>query len=423
MNLLIVDDQPTNRKLLRAQLEGEGHRVEEASNGVEALEKLARARFDAVISDILMPSVDGFRLCREIRSSATLDRGMPLVLYTSTYSSAGDRQLAEAVGADGYVIKPAPTAVILAAVEEARRRAAVRAPALAAALPETEVLKQYSEVLVQKLEARNDQLHAALSRLQGAHEEIVCLNKDLDRRVQERTAALDAANNELEAFSYSVSHDLRAPLRHIDGFAALLAETSAQLLDEEGRRVLQKIRDAAARMHRLIEDLLELSRAGRAELRRAEVDLENLLDEAIHSLQPDLAGRQIEWRRTRLPTALADAGLMRQVFINLLSNALKYSRRRPLALIEIGWREEGAGEIVIYVRDNGVGFDMQHAAHLFGVFRRLHASEEFEGTGIGLASVERIVSRHGGRVWAEAVVDGGATFYFTLPRPSAGNDC
>jgi light-regulated signal transduction histidine kinase (bacteriophytochrome) len=273
---------------------------------------------------------------------------------------------------------------------------------------------------VSKLETRNAQLQETLEKLQIAHEQIIELNRDLDLRVQQRTAALNAANRELEAFSYSVSHDLRAPLRHISGFASILQESSIDRLDDDGRDQLKKILDASRRMDQLIQDLLELSHAGRSQMRGAQLDLEVLLDEALWSLRPDLEGRNIEWQRGRLPKVLGDASLLRQVLINLLSNAVKYSQPRALARIEIGSREAPPGEIVIFVRDNGVGFDMKYAGELFGVFRRLHGADEFEGTGIGLAIAQRIIARHGGRIWAESVVDGGATFFFSLPAPTAG---
>ena len=287
------------------------------------------------------------------------------------------------------------------------------------------MLKQYSEALVRKLSEKNSELQGALDSVQIAHDEILKLNRELDARVQQRTAELEianrkltAANEELEAFSSSVSHDLRAPLRHINGYAAILGELVGEKLDEEGQLALSRISDAAKQMRQLINDLLAFSRIGRAEMRTTVVDLEALVAESIRSLHSEVNGRSIVWKRDPLPRAQGDPALLSQVFVNLLSNAVKYTRPRDPARIEIGFRDEGKEELVIFVRDNGVGFDMRHSQGLFEPFHRLHRAEEFEGTGIGLANVRRIVSRHGGRAWAEGIVDGGATFYFTLAKPA-----
>jgi PAS domain S-box-containing protein len=238
------------------------------------------------------------------------------------------------------------------------------------------------------------------------------------RDLQQHMIELAAVNRELEAFSYSVSHDLRAPLRHITGFAMMLEESSAAALDAEGRRYLRTITDSARRMGRLIDDLLLFSRVGRAQLTRARVDLNDLVRDAQREVSADLNGRRVHWRIGDLPVVQGDPSLLRLVLVNLLSNALKYSATRPESHVEIAAAPAG-DEMVVSVRDNGVGFDMQYADKLFGVFQRLHSADEFEGTGIGLANVRRIVQRHGGRTWAEGRVDGGATFYFSLAAEGA----
>jgi signal transduction histidine kinase len=415
MNLLIVDDYPNNLKLLRSALEAEGHRVIESGDGLEALQVLRREPVDAVISDILMPNLDGFRLCHEIRYSREFDSTIPVILYTATYNSPSDRQLAETVGADAYLLKPAPTHAILDAIHSAQRDAGARTAATAPHADEHYVLEQYSATLVRKLERRNSELHEGIGNLQAAHEHIRELNQNLEARVAQRTAALAAANKELEAFSFSVSHDLRAPLRHISGFAQLLDESVGSTLAGENRDFLTQIIMAARRMDQLIDALLEFARTSRAEMQLSEVDLEDLVNEAMAMLQTDLKGRNIHWQRAHLPRVRGDATLLRTVFVNLLSNAIKYTRTRDPASIEIGTRKGRSGELVVFVRDSGVGFDLRYAQRLFGVFQRLHRVDEFEGTGIGLANVLRIITRHGGAVWAEAAVNHGATFSFSLP--------
>jgi signal transduction histidine kinase len=249
--------------------------------------------------------------------------------------------------------------------------------------------------------------------LRTTESEVRQLNLELEERVARRTADLQAANRELEAFSYSVSHDLRAPLRAVDGFSQAALEDYGAQLPEEGRRYLQTIRDGAQRMAVLIDDLLTFSRLGRLPLRKQAIDMSKLAHEALGGLEELRTGRTIDVRIGELLPCQGDPALLKQVWVNLLSNAVKYSRKRDAAVVEIGARRD-SGETIYSVSDNGSGFDMQYADKLFGVFQRLHRAEEFEGTGVGLAIVKRVIHRHGGRVWAEAAVDRGATFCFTL---------
>lgn len=244
------------------------------------------------------------------------------------------------------------------------------------------------------------------------------LNAGLERRVAERTLQLEAANKELEAFAYSVSHDLRSPLRHIDGFVGMLTRHAGGSLDPEGKRYLSVISDSARRMAALIDDLLSFSRFGRVELKRGQVDLSQLVESVRADLSGEAEGRQIHWEVERLPVIEGDPAMLKQALANLLGNAIKYTRPVEQARIEVGSRREGA-ELVVFVKDNGVGFEMQYAGKLFQVFQRLHPAQQFEGTGIGLANVGRIIRRHGGRVWAEGAPGQGATFSFALPLHEA----
>ncbi len=264
----------------------------------------------------------------------------------------------------------------------------------------------------------NDEVGALTDAFNEMLAEISKLRGTLEQRVQERTAQLEAANRELEAFSYSVSHDLRAPLRHIDGFVDMLRKSAQETLSATGRRYLDVISESAKRMGALIDDLLVFSRMGRAEMRRTNVNMDGLVAECISEMAQDLHGRAIEWDIAPLPEVNGDRAMLKQVWVNLISNAVKYSRDRSLAKIAVRSRELNARELEFSVQDNGAGFDMKYAGKLFGVFQRLHLNEEFEGTGIGLANVRRIILRHGGKIGAEGKINEGATFYFTLPKPN-----
>jgi light-regulated signal transduction histidine kinase (bacteriophytochrome) len=265
--------------------------------------------------------------------------------------------------------------------------------------------------------ARTERTVVAQVKLESESQAAIERNEQDITRLNEKLTIsneqLAVANADLEAFSYSVAHDLRSPIRQIAGFSKILLEEFGPQLPAEARRYLDKVTDGAKHMGALVDDLLNLAQVGRQPLTLKLTTLNSIVAVALESLQAECAGRHIEWRIDKLCSVACDRGLLKQAFVNLLSNAIKYSRSRDLAVIEVGQLELD-GEHVIFVRDNGVGFDMQYANKLFGVFQRLHSAAEFEGTGIGLATVERIIRKHGGRIWAQAELDRGATFFFTI---------
>jgi light-regulated signal transduction histidine kinase (bacteriophytochrome) len=261
----------------------------------------------------------------------------------------------------------------------------------------------------------------ALERGRGSRELVLSeirvrnLNESLERRVADRTAELAAANRELETFTYSVSHDLRAPLRQIDGFSRILVEHAGPGLDSKSQHYLRRIQEGTQHMGRLVDDLLNLAQLGRQEMHTRPTPLAALVNDALQELRADVGDRVIRWMIGELPTVECDPGLMQIVLTNLLSNAIKYTRPREVATIEVG-STASDGWDTVFVRDNGVGFNMKYADKLFGVFQRLHRADQFEGSGVGLATVQRIIHKHGGEIWVEAEVDQGATFCFTLPQ-------
>jgi signal transduction histidine kinase len=269
----------------------------------------------------------------------------------------------------------------------------------ALALPSPEQLRKSNEALQNEIRERG----LAAVRIESLNKELVS-----------RTAKIQTTNKELESFAYSVSHDLRAPLRHIDGYVNLLGEKS-KTLGPEGERYTKKISESAKQMGLLIDNLLAFSGMGRSAMQHEWIDSYALVEQVREELAPDTQGRTIDWKIGKLPRVYADKALLKQVWMNLLGNAIKYSRNKEKAVIEVG-STEGPADFEFSVRDNGAGFDMKYVGKLFGIFQRLHLKEEFEGTGIGLANVQRIIARHGGKTWAEGEINVGATFYFTLPK-------
>jgi light-regulated signal transduction histidine kinase (bacteriophytochrome) len=333
-----------------------------------------------ILLDVHMPGMDGIETAEMIRARER-SRQTPIIFLTGSHMTQEMVFKGYSTGAVDYLLKPIVPAILLAKVE---------------VFVELAIARQHLQAEI----AERARIAAEISSLNAA--------------LAERNRDLIAANADLETFSYSVSHDLRAPLRHITAFITMIEESLGEKLQPNDRSRMNMVKDGARRMAQIIDDLLSFSKIGRAEMRKAPVDLNTLVREALSRIEPELANRRIDWTIRQLPEVRGDYNLLRQVLVNLVSNAVKYTRPRDPAKVEIE-SVPGNGEMIVAIRDNGVGFDMEYAGKLFGVFHRLHGENEFEGTGIGLANVRRIVQRHGGRVWAEGKVGHGAAFYFSIP--------
>lgn len=406
--ILVVEDSPTQAQQLQYMLEQHGYEVSIASNGRIALEMLPTFKPALVISDVNMPEMDGYELSRRIKADESFGK-TPLILVT-TMSDPHDVIRGLECGADNFLTKPYDEDYLVSRVRYALANRELHESNNAGMGVEIFFNGHRHFITADRLQI--------LNLLLSTYDAAIQRNKELNRnheKLQTLNMELDNANKELESFSYSVSHDLRAPLRHIDGFLGLLEKNAAHLLDAKGLGYLRTIAESAKEMGCLIDDLLAFSRMARVEMMHKEMDVALLVKETIRDLGPEIQGRKIHWNIASLPLIHADLAMMRQVFANLLANATKYTRTREISEIEIGVQSK-AKETIFFVRDNGVGFDMQYVDKLFGVFQRLHRAEDFEGTGIGLANVRRIIARHGGRTWAEGKLDQGATFYFSLPK-------
>jgi len=381
VNILLVDDKTENLLALESILEAPGYHLVRALSGQDALLALLARDYAAIVLDVQMPGMTGIELAQIVRGRKKTQH-IPILFLTA--HSEENAIAGYQAGAVDFLTKPLQPAVL-------RSKVAVFAD-----------LFRKSSALKLEVEERRQ-----------AEERIGQLNKELSERVEE----LAAANAELESFSYTVSHDLRAPLRQVSGFVALLQESLGERQSEQDSEYIGLIANAVNRMGHLIDDLLRFSRFGRAELNRSLVNLTPLVEQVRETLAPALAGRDVRWKIGQLPEVEGDSAMLRQVFASLLDNALKFTRTQACAEIEVGARKE-PDEYVFFVRDNGVGFDPRHAGKLFGVFERLHTGAEFEGTGIGLASVRRIIQRHNGRSWAESAPNKGTVVYFSLPVSS-----
>ncbi len=415
MKVLIVDDKLENLYLLRALLSARGDEVLEASDGRQALALARQVPPELVISDILMPVMDGFALCREWRADPAL-RPIPFIFYTATYTEEKDKEFALSLGADLFLVKPLEGPLFLREIDSVMKQRPAASTTANEALEESDFYRQYNVRLVHKLESKLEEIEEKNRQLVGKEIALREVNAQLGQRVEERTAELIRLNEELASFNYSVSHDLRAPLRHISGFAQALAEDCGEQLSPKGQDYLARIRSAASNMGGMIESLLRLSRLTYGDIDSQEVDLSQLAQGIVANLRADFPERSVDVFIKPEMRVVGDRNLLAILLENLLDNAWKYTAKTDHPSVEIGATHQGV-ETVYFVRDNGVGFDMQYADKLFGPFQRLHGKEEFEGTGIGLATVRRIIARHGGRVWAEGTPGGGAGVYFTFGAP------
>jgi PAS domain S-box-containing protein len=554
--VLIVDDIEDNRYLLESLVKGYGFSTVSANNGAEALGLAKKSPPDIIISDILMPVMDGYSLCREWKKDPEL-KNIPFVFYTATYTHPKDEEFALSLGAEKFLIKPQEPDYFISVINQVlidfkADNIELHKPS---DLAEINHLKQYNETLIRKMEDRmlkseesekkireyaerlekeiEEKNHATLALKESearfrsyfelsnagisitspdkgwvdvndhlcemlgyskeelqllswadlthpedlnndlehfnqvmagksngysidkrfihknksivwvnlsvrcvrrpdftvnyfvalmfdiserklAEEKIKMMNEELEKRVAQRTMQLQAANKELETFSYSVSHDLRAPLRAISGFTRILSEDYKKQLDTEGQRICKVIAENTQKMGQLIEDILKFSRFGKAEMSLTEIDMFQLANSVFLEITTEEDRKKISFRVEQIPSAKGDRNLIKQVWINLISNAVKFSSKKEKAVINIGSNVEEKS-VVYFINDNGVGFDMNYAGKLFNVFQRMHTSEEFEGTGVGLAIVKHVINRHNGKVWLQSEPDKGTTLFFSLP--------
>jgi signal transduction histidine kinase len=406
VQILIAEDSPTQAERLRYTLEEAGYRVSTATNGLNAYNQARHARPTLVISDIVMPEMDGYQLCQQVKSDPLL-RDIPVILVT-TLSDPQDVIRGLECGADNFVVKPYDEKYLLSRIEFVLANYSMRQPDQDGSGVPIHFNGQRHVI--------NADRRQILNLLVSTYEAAIQRNRELTLTREALRAAnlsLEATNKELEAFSYSVSHDLRAPLRTIEGFSECLLEDHATSLDGAGRDLLDRMQKASGRMKQLIEDLLNLSRVSRGDMKREAVNITGLAETVVADLRTQYPARQVEMKIAPAMVAQGDARLLRVALENLLGNAWKFTAKQPLASIEFGNSVEN-GQSVFFIRDNGAGFDMSQAEKLFGTFQRLHSSEEFPGTGIGLATVQRIINRHRGRIWAHGTPGQGATFFFSL---------
>jgi signal transduction histidine kinase len=441
-DILIVEDSATQAAQIKYLLESHHYKVLVSQNGQQALVWLSRHKPSLVISDIVMPEMNGFELCEKIKSDERTE-DIPVILLTSL-SDPDEVIEGLSCGADSFITKPYNNEYLISNIEqiltekaspestrdtigieinydgkkrlirtEQQKVVKLLLNIYQGAIHQNNELIQTRDELRLLNERLEDLVEERTKELKKDEEKILAFNAELEQRIIERTSQLEVANKELEAFTYSVSHDLRAPLRAVDGFSRFVLEDYENKIDSEGKRLLNLIRSNIQKMDQLITDLLALSRVTRCELNFSGIDMTQMAISMFkESAAPDVTDK-ISLKVDQLPEAYADPTYMRQVWANLIANAIKFSSKEKKPSIKVcGITENGFN--VYYVKDNGVGFNPEYAHKLFGVFQRLHKSDDFEGTGVGLAIIQRIIHRHGGKVWAESEEGKGATFYFSL---------
>ena len=405
--VLVVEDNREMHDFIRDSLPPQVASIG-AYSGREGLTVALASKPDLILSDVMMPDMSGDELVVAIRGLREFDN-VPIILLTAKADDELKVRMLRG-GAQDFLNKPFVVAELVARVSNQLAISHTRR------ILQDELASSEADVagLAKDLAVRKRAVEDALDELRERDAALARLNAELEQRVVERTEQLTAANRDLEIFSYSVSHELRAPVRHLIGFSKLLQDRYGEQLDDDARSFLHFIARGARRMNELMDALLALGRAGRADPAWGEVDLDELVAEVRAELGPDTTDRRIEWTIGRLPRVQADRRLLKVVVTNLLSNAIKYSRTRDVTKIDVGHVDADPGSCHVWVRDNGVGFDPRHADQLFGVFRRLHSQEQFEGSGLGLATAQRILQKHRGRLWAESRPGEGATFHFSL---------
>jgi hypothetical protein len=419
-SILLVDDRKDKSMAMETVLAELGENIVTVNSGKDALRLLLEQEFAVILLDVNMPGLDGFETAYLIRQRKSLEH-TPIIFVTGISDTDTHVSRGYSLGAVDYILTPVLPDVLRTKVSvfvelyKKNRQLKRQAERLREAHDELEIRVKNRTF---QLAVANESLHREVAERQRAEEAIRYINGVLEQRVLDRTAELGTANRELEAFTYSVAHDLQAPLRNIQSYVQLLQEDWASKLPPETAHYLARIAARTKYMAQLISGLLNLSIIGKQGLKQQQVDLRGLVEEVVASLKAESPNRNIEWKISDLSPEPCDPDLIKQVFINLLSNSVKYSQPREQAVIEIGQTQVN-GENPIYIRDNGVGFNMKYADKLFGVFQRLHPVAEFEGTGIGLATVDRIIRKHGGRIWVEAEEQKGATFYFTVGKGRA----
>ena len=406
MKVLLADDLVENRYLGQTILENAGYEVVTASNGAEALEKARNDHFDVIVSDIMMPQMDGFQLCRELKHDEQL-KAVPFVFYTATYTDPKDEAFARSLGAQDFIAKPVEPDVFVARVNSiVQDGSAIPQPATTP--DDVEYFKEYSHRLVQKLEQK-------IAEVESINQTLKNVNETLEQRIREKTEKLETKNQELEAFAYSVAHDLRAPLRALNGLSHALLEEYAHCLDATGQHYANHIIRAANRMEALIQDLLAYSRLAQVHLPITNVSLDDAVNEVCDQLAPLFRESKAEVNVERpLPSVAGNAHALHQAISNLLVNAIKFVAPGVQPKVRIR-TEENAGLVRLFVEDNGIGIELEHQSRIFQVFERLHHNE-YPGTGVGLALVQKAAERMNGKVGLVSTPNKGSTFWIELPK-------